>query len=94
MMAYKFRLRNKNDQNLLFKPYWPNSDLIPRLLEIFEKWKTFMVILLSVKNDAYSRILGAEACCRAEISHFEIFKLQTGATTLKNDFFQKVLFSL
>ena len=53
-----------------------------------------MVILLSVKNDAYSRILGAEACCRAEISHFEIFKLQTGATTLKNDFFQKVLFSL
>ena len=38
---------------------WQNSDLIPRLLEIFEKWKTFMVILLSVKNDAYSRILGA-----------------------------------
>ena len=39
--------------------YWLDSDLIPRLLEIFEKLKTFMVILLSVKNDAYSRILSA-----------------------------------
>ena len=38
---------------------WLDSDLIPRLLEIFEKWKTVMVILLRIKNDAYSRILGA-----------------------------------
>ena len=29
------------------------------LLEIFEKFETFMVILLSVTNDAYSRILSA-----------------------------------
>ena len=39
--------------------HWLDSDLIPRLLEIFEKLKTFMVIVLSVKNDAYSRILSA-----------------------------------
>ena len=38
---------------------WQDSDFIPRLLEIFEKLKTFMVILLTVKNDAYSRILSA-----------------------------------
>ena len=38
---------------------WLDSDLIPRLLEIFEKWKTFMIILLRVKNDTYSRILGS-----------------------------------
>ena len=38
---------------------WLDSDLIPRLLEIFEKLKTFMIILLNVTNDAYSRILSA-----------------------------------
>ena len=38
---------------------WLDSDLIPRLLENFENWKNFMVILLSVKNDAYRRIFGA-----------------------------------
>ena len=41
-----------------------------------------MVILLRIKNDAYSRILGAQACSRAEISHFEILRLQTGATEI------------
>ena len=39
--------------------YWLDSDLIPRLLENFENWKNFMVILLSVKNDAYRRFFGA-----------------------------------
>ena len=72
---------------------WLDSDLIPRLLEIFEKLKTFMIILLNVTNDTYSRILSAWACSRAGILQFEIWKLQTGATTLKNDFFQKVLLS-
>ena len=38
---------------------WLDSDLIPILLEIFEKMKTFMVIVFSVKNDAYGQILGA-----------------------------------
>ena len=41
---------------LLFR-FLLDSDLIPRLLEIFEKLKTLMIILLSIKNDAYSRIL-------------------------------------
>ena len=72
---------------------WQDSDFIPRLLEIFEKLKTFMIILLNVTNDTYSRILSAWACSRAGILQFEIWKLQTGATTLKNDFFQKVLLS-
>ena len=48
-----------DNEILLIADYWLDSDLIPRLLEIFEKMKTFMVILLSVKNDANSRILGA-----------------------------------
>ena len=38
---------------------WLDSDLIPRLLEIFEKLKSFMIILLNVTNDACSRILTA-----------------------------------
>ena len=52
-----------------------------------------MIILLNVTNDACSRILTAQACSRAKILQFEILKLQSGATTLKNDFFPKVLFS-
>ena len=39
--------------------YWLDSDLIPRLFENFENCKNFMVILLSVKNDAYRRFFGA-----------------------------------
>ena len=78
---------------IIYGPNWLDSDLIPRLLEIFEKLKTFMIILLNVTNDTYSRILSAWACSRAGILQFEIWKLQTGATTLKNDFFQKVLLS-
>ena len=49
-----------------------------------------MIILLSVKNDAYRRIIGAQACSRAEISFYEILKLETGQTTLKNHFFPKI----
>ena len=45
---------------------WLDSDLIQRLSECFEL-KIFMVILLIVKNDAYSRILSVKACSRAEI---------------------------
>ena len=40
-------------------PKWPNSDLIPRLLEKFEKRENFMAILLSFKNDSCRRILNA-----------------------------------
>ena len=32
---------------------WLDSELIPRLLENFENWKNFIVILLNVKYDAY-----------------------------------------
>ena len=39
--------------------HWLDSDLIPRLLENFENWKNFMIILLSVKNDSYRRFFGA-----------------------------------
>ena len=42
-----------------FESYRLDSELIPRLLENFENWKNFMVILLSVKNDAYRRFFGA-----------------------------------
>ena len=38
---------------------WLDSDLIPRLLENFEKWENFMAILLSIKNNSYRRILSA-----------------------------------
>ena len=38
------------------KALWLDSELIPRLLENFENGKNFMIILLSVKNDAYRRI--------------------------------------
>ena len=38
---------------------WLDSDLIPRLLEKFEKWENFMVILLSFKNNPFRRILDA-----------------------------------
>ena len=37
--------------------YWLDSDLIPRLLENFEKWENFMTILLSLKNNHTSSIL-------------------------------------
>ena len=47
------------DNFLVGIPLWQNSDLIPRLLEIFENLKNFSVILLSIKNDAYRWILGA-----------------------------------
>ena len=51
--------KKKFFQTLLDGPYWLDSDLIPRLLENFENWKNFMVILFNVKNDAYRRIFGA-----------------------------------
>ena len=38
---------------------WLDSDLIPRLLENFEKWENFMVILLCFKNNPFRRILDA-----------------------------------
>ena len=44
-------------KQLIFK--WLDSELIPRLLENFENWKHFKVILLSVKNDAYRQIFWA-----------------------------------
>ena len=40
-------------------PDWLDSELIPRLLENFENWKNFIIILLNIKNDAYRRIFGA-----------------------------------
>ena len=40
-------------------PYWLDANLIPGLLVIFEKLKNFMNILLSIKNDAYEKILWA-----------------------------------
>ena len=41
------------------KSEWLDSDLIPRLLEIFENFKNFMLILFAIKNDAYRRVFGA-----------------------------------
>ena len=38
---------------------WLDSDLIPRLLENFEKLEIFMTILLSFENKSYRRILNA-----------------------------------
>ena len=38
---------------------WLDSDLIPKLLEKFEKWKNFMVILFSLENNPYRRIFSA-----------------------------------
>ena len=49
-----------------------------------------MIILLNVKNDAYRRIFGAQACSRAEISFYQILKHVNGQTTLKNHFFPKI----
>ena len=37
--------------------YWQDSDLITKLLEIFEILKNFLVILFSIKNDVYKRIV-------------------------------------
>ena len=70
--------------------HWLDSDLIPRLLENFEKWENFMAILLSIKNNSYRRILSAQACSGTEISPYAILKLQSGATTLKNHFSSKI----
>ena len=36
--------------NFVQTKYWLGSDLIPRLLEIFEKLKTFVTILSSINN--------------------------------------------
>ena len=61
-----------------------DSDPILWLLGIFENYKNGIAILLSVKNDAYSRIFGDKACSRAEISFYKILKLAFGPTSLKN----------
>ena len=37
---------------ILFNSNWLDSELIPKLLENFENWKNFMIILFNVKNDA------------------------------------------
>ena len=63
--------------NYVFETVWLDSDLIPRLFEIFENFKSFMSILLRVMNDAYRRILSAKAYFIAEISVFEILKFET-----------------
>ena len=36
-----------------------DSDLIPKLLKIFEKLKNFLAILFIIENDAYRPILSA-----------------------------------
>ena len=38
---------------------WLESDLIPKLLAIFEILDKFSTILLSIKNDDWTRILSA-----------------------------------
>ena len=46
------------ETNINFRAQWLDSDLIPRLLEIFEILKIFVIILLSAKNGAYRRVSG------------------------------------
>ena len=48
---------------------WLDSDLIPRLLEIFEN--------LKIDHDFYKRFLSAQACFRAEISQYTATRLRT-----------------
>ena len=54
---------------------WQNSDLIPKLLEIFEILKKISAILLSIKNDGYKWFSDAYAFSRVEKSVEEISKL-------------------
>ena len=66
-----------------------NKDLNSQVMENFFR-KNYMAFLLSVKKDAYRRILRAKAYSRAEILVHGILKLGTGTTTLKNHLsFQK-----
>ena len=46
-------IQAKTDKTSHYFSLWLDSDLIPRLLENFENWKNFIVILLNVKYDAY-----------------------------------------
>ena len=59
ILNYKKIFEIKDDDRRFFFLEWLDSDLIPRLLENFENWKNFMIILLSVKNDSYRRFFGA-----------------------------------
>ena len=56
---FKFSNEYSPKSFVFIRPYRLDSDLIPKSLENFENWKNFMVILFSVKNDAYRRIFGA-----------------------------------
>ena len=47
-----FKVYSQNSQ-------WLDSDLIPRLLEKFEKLKNFIVILFNLENNPYRRIFSA-----------------------------------
>ena len=53
-----------------------------KIIGNFRNVEIFIAILLSIKNDAYTRILDALACSRDEKSSKEISKLQSGQTTL------------
>ena len=53
---FQFWHSQLNFHEFFLKLDWLDLDLIPKLLEIFENFKKFIVILLSVKNDVYKRI--------------------------------------
>ena len=53
-----FFFENLNSGKPFLNYHWVISDLIPRLLKIFENFWIFMAILVNVKNEVYNRIFG------------------------------------
>ena len=48
------------------EPDWWDSELIPRFTKIFENWENFTVIVLGIKNSAFTQNLSPNAHPGAE----------------------------
>ena len=76
------------DFALLFESLWWNSNIIPRFTKIFEYSKNFQVIVIGIRNDAFTRNLSPWDFSRAEKLHRTFRNLRLGQVPFKIIFFE------
>ena len=74
--------------NALFSIHWWDSDLIPRFTKIFENWENFTVIVLGIKNSAFTQNLSPNAHPGVEYSHSASWNYGLGEVVFRIKIFQ------
>ena len=70
------------------RDHWWDSKIIPRFTKTFEYWTNFKVIVIGIRNNAFTRNLSPWAFSRAEKSHRTFRNLRMGQVPLKITFFE------